>query len=290
MMAEWFGPRMFTNPVCTLDVWVGGGFRIVMRAPDGNDYPFKGEYLEVDAPNRLVYTNDGSEHGEEWLDRVYPHRDRSAPLPKPTTEVTFEALGPKKTRLHIVMTFDSELSRDGHTQHGMYEGWSDSFDDLAEIVTAAEGKVFLQVTRRFTLPAERVFDAWLDPKGVGQWLFKTPTGVMGEISIDARVGGRFLVVERRGEVDAKHFGEYLEIDRPRRLVFNFSDTEAFLSPALIEIDFTPVEGGCEVQLRHTMNASFSQWTDQTRAGWTSILTNLARTLGMSGGFFPGDHA
>ena len=97
-------------------------------------------------------------------------------------------------------------------------------------------------------------------------------------------------MERRGEVDAKHFGEYLEIDRPRRLVFNFSDTEAFLSPALIEIDFTPVYGGCELQLRHTMDANFSPWTDQTRGGWTAILTNLARTLGMSGGFFPGDEA
>ena len=33
MMAEWFGPRGFTIPVCELDVRVGGSLRIVMRGP-----------------------------------------------------------------------------------------------------------------------------------------------------------------------------------------------------------------------------------------------------------------
>jgi len=46
MMAQWFGPRDFTNPVCELDVRVGGSLRIVMRGPDGNDYPMKGVFLE----------------------------------------------------------------------------------------------------------------------------------------------------------------------------------------------------------------------------------------------------
>ena len=47
MMAQWFGPRGFTNPVCELDVRVGGSIRIVMRGPDGNDYPMTGVFREV---------------------------------------------------------------------------------------------------------------------------------------------------------------------------------------------------------------------------------------------------
>jgi uncharacterized protein YndB with AHSA1/START domain len=35
MMAQWFGPRGFTIPVCELDARVGGSLRIVMRGPDG---------------------------------------------------------------------------------------------------------------------------------------------------------------------------------------------------------------------------------------------------------------
>jgi uncharacterized protein YndB with AHSA1/START domain len=57
MMARWFGPRGFTNPVCELDVRVGGSLRIVMRGPDGNDYPMKGVFREVLESERLVFTN-----------------------------------------------------------------------------------------------------------------------------------------------------------------------------------------------------------------------------------------
>lgn len=81
--------------------------------------------------------------------------------------------------------------------------------------------IVITVERRFAAPPETVFDAWLDAAGVGQWLFATPDGVMERVEIDPRVGGRFVVAERRGGVLAEHFGQYLEIDRPRRLVFTF---------------------------------------------------------------------
>ncbi len=57
MMAQWFGPRGFTSSVPELDVRVGGALRIVMHGPDGNDYPMKGVFREVVAPERLVFSN-----------------------------------------------------------------------------------------------------------------------------------------------------------------------------------------------------------------------------------------
>jgi uncharacterized protein YndB with AHSA1/START domain len=57
MMAQWFGPRGFTNPVCELDVRAGGSLRIVMRGPDGSDYRMKGVFREVVPLERLVFTN-----------------------------------------------------------------------------------------------------------------------------------------------------------------------------------------------------------------------------------------
>ena len=81
MMARWFGPRGFTNPVCELDVRVGGSLRIAMRGPDGNDYPMKGVFREVLKPERLVFTNIAIDKAGKHLLEGRPQ----LPLPRTTT-------------------------------------------------------------------------------------------------------------------------------------------------------------------------------------------------------------
>ncbi|MDQ3692084.1 MAG: SRPBCC domain-containing protein [Chloroflexota bacterium] len=81
---------------------------------------------------------------------------------------------------------------------------------------------FLQLTRRFDVAPERVFDAWLDPDTARKWLFAVPALERYHIEAEARVGGRWTITARRGGIDYTALGEYLEIDRPRRLVFTFA--------------------------------------------------------------------
>jgi uncharacterized protein YndB with AHSA1/START domain len=57
MLAQWWGPKGFTNPRCEFDAKVGGVIRIDMRAPDGAIYPMQGEIREIVPPERLVFTN-----------------------------------------------------------------------------------------------------------------------------------------------------------------------------------------------------------------------------------------
>ena len=137
------------------------------------------------------------------------------------------------------------------------------------------------VKRRFDAPAERVFDAWLDPKSAGQFLFRTPTGEMKRVEIDARVGGMFVVAEQRGDVLAEHFGRYTEIDGPRRLVFLFSisgfrDPEEVVSRVTIEI--VPAGDECELTLTHEIDPQWAEYRERTRDGWTMILDNLNKHL------------
>jgi uncharacterized protein YndB with AHSA1/START domain len=65
--APWrWGPRAMTTTVQRMDVRPGGSYRIENREADGRTHPFRGEYLEVARPTRLVYTQvydvDGHRH------------------------------------------------------------------------------------------------------------------------------------------------------------------------------------------------------------------------------------
>jgi len=138
-------------------------------------------------------------------------------------------------------------------------------------------EVTVRVVRRFDAPAERVFDAWLDPKSAGAWLFATTSGRMVHTAIDARVGGCFSIVERRDGVDVEHTGEYLEIMRPERLSFTFYAPKCSARPTRVVIDVVARPPGCELTLTHA--CVLTEYSSATEAGWTQILDGLARTLG-----------
>ena len=133
------------------------------------------------------------------------------------------------------------------------------------------------VSRRFDASAERVFDAWLDPALAAKFLFATPTGQIIKVEIDPRVGGRFLIVDRRSETgEAEHFGRYAEIDRPRRLAFDFAVEEGMQDATRVTLEIKPAGVGCEMTLTH--EGVWQDYADRTQGGWITILEGLAAAL------------
>ena len=135
----------------------------------------------------------------------------------------------------------------------------------------------LRVTRHYEAPAERVFDAWLDPGSARRWLFATSTGEMVQAEIDPRVGGQWRLVERRPTGDAVHRGTYLTIDRPRRLAFTFAVDEESEGDR-VSVDIAEADEGCELTLVHAMSAEWADYAQKTIEGWSAILEALARSL------------
>lgn len=133
----------------------------------------------------------------------------------------------------------------------------------------------LRITRHFDASAERVFDAWLDPATAGRWLFATDSGEMIDVQLDPRAGGRFSFTRRDGE-DVEHVGQYLEIDRPRRLVFTFAVPKFDPAVTRVTIDITPRAKGCELVLTH--EDVLPDWADATQQGWGMILGHLEENL------------
>lgn len=134
--------------------------------------------------------------------------------------------------------------------------------------------VEVRVEKRFRHPRARVFDAFLDPARVGEWLFHTPDGVMEQTDYQPAVGGAFAIFERRGEVLACHFGRFVAIERPVRIVFDFWTDDAPEAPTRVSVTFADDGAGCRVVLSHDLAAAWAAWADRSQAGWTMILDSL----------------
>ncbi len=106
--------------------------------------------------------------------------------------------------------------------------------------------VEVRVTQRFAVPPEQVFDAWLDPAIAGEWLFATAFRPAARVTIAAQVGGAFRFEDRHKGKDIVYAGEYVEIVRPRRLVFTLSEPQRPSSRVVVEI--AAADKGCELAL------------------------------------------
>jgi uncharacterized protein YndB with AHSA1/START domain len=112
-MTRWMGPGEISTMRAESDTRVGGRYRIVMQAPNGEEYDVGGVYREVVANEKLVFT---------WAWKSTPERESLVTLLlKPDGDGTLLTLTHEQ--------FSDEESRDGHEQ-----GWNSSLDKLEKFV------------------------------------------------------------------------------------------------------------------------------------------------------------
>ena len=119
-LAEWWGPKGFTNPVCEADARVGGAIRIDMCAPDGVIYPMTGQFVQIDRPHRLVFKTAALD-GE------------GKPMFEVLNTVTFTAVA-GGTEIALVAQVTSTTPDAPRYLSGMSMGWSQSLDRLGALV------------------------------------------------------------------------------------------------------------------------------------------------------------
>lgn len=135
----------------------------------------------------------------------------------------------------------------------------------------------VRAEHRYKAPPETVFDAFFDVNLAKKFMFATPTGEMVRAEIEPRVGGRFIFVDRRPEHgDVEHVGTWLEIDRPRRLVFEFAVPQYDPTKTVITIEIEPDGEGSRLTLVH--DGVLEEYVKQTEHGWGMILANLETAL------------
>ncbi len=137
------------------------------------------------------------------------------------------------------------------------------------------------VTRQFPAAAERVFDAWLDPEMLGCWMFG-PT-VRDEqvvrLGIEPRVGGKFSFVVHRKGTEVDHVGQYLEIERPKLLVFTWATRDSLPDTSRVIVEIVPDGQRCELTLTHVMSDEWADHVDDAVDAWQHMLEKLEGVLG-----------
>ena len=121
---QWWGRlgEGYSVPVCEIDLRVGGKWRFVNRHPKG-EAAFRGEYLELDPPGRIVFT----EIFEDFPDGIS----------YVTSELTEEN---GKTRLTATVRYPSREVRDFVMSTGMAKGAGVSYDRLEDLVAELQRK------------------------------------------------------------------------------------------------------------------------------------------------------
>jgi uncharacterized protein YndB with AHSA1/START domain len=121
LLKQWFAPAPWTTPVVETDVRAGGASLIVMRGPDGNEFPNRGVYLEVVKNERLVFTDAFS---KAWEPSAKPFM---------TVVLTFEDAG-GKTKYTARVKHWNQADREAHEKMGFHQGWALCAEQLAGLV------------------------------------------------------------------------------------------------------------------------------------------------------------
>ena len=119
-LAKWWGPKGFTVASLEFRPRVGGSYRIEMQPPEGSRFYLTGEFSEVEPPSRLAFT--------------FVYEDPDPDDVETLVELSFRDLGESTEVVFAQGRFMTQARCELHR-----DGWTDSFDRLAQLISRAHG-------------------------------------------------------------------------------------------------------------------------------------------------------
>jgi uncharacterized protein YndB with AHSA1/START domain len=132
----------------------------------------------------------------------------------------------------------------------------------------------VEIRRRLAAPVAEVFLWWTDADRLRQWM--SPVGTV-EAEVDLRVGGAFRIVMKAEGTVIEHFGEYLEVDPPRRLVFTWASPYTGPKPSMVTVELEP-DGPTATRIRIIHADLPEPVATSHRDGWGAMLDRLSGYL------------
>ncbi len=132
----------------------------------------------------------------------------------------------------------------------------------------------------FSASPLRVFDAWIEPDSIRQWMFGARVREETVLTIrnEPQVGGSFLFSVERNEQIIEYVGEYFIVDRPNQLVFTWAVEEHSTESDYVVVKFAPEKSGCRLTLQHNLHADRTDHSADILADWPKMLSVLEKVL------------
>ena len=251
LLARWWGPRGFTNPVCEWLARPGKTLHVVMRAPNGVDYPMGGEFREIAAPERLVFTSGAlDEKGKMLFEFLH-------------TVAFADKNG--RTLLTLVSRVIKTTADANRYISGFEAGMIQSLERLAEALTPKSGPLVIE--RTFNAPIATVWNAITNKEEMKRWYFE-----LQEFKPEAGFEFRFTV-EHEGFIYAHHC-KIVEVIPGRKLVHTWR-YEGYEGDSLVTFELFEEGNRTRLRLTHEGLESFPKTAAFAKTnfmqGWTHLL-------------------
>jgi len=250
-LAQWWGPKGFSNPVCEWDARPGGKIHVVMRGPDGTDYPMGGEVREVVAPEKLVTVTGALDEQGKFLFEILH------------TMTLAERNG--KTTLTMHSRVISATPNAGRYIGGFEMGMTLSLERLSEHL-AQKTEPFV-IERTFNAPAALVWKAISNKDDMKQWYFDLA-------EFKPVPGFEFdFTVEHKG-MSYHHRCKVTEVIPQKRLAYTWR-YEGHPGDSLVTFELHAEGGKTRLRLTHTGLETFPPLPSFARenfvTGWTQLV-------------------
>lgn len=147
---------------------------------------------------------------------------------------------------------------------------------------AAKFKSFnVSISRTIPVPAEKIFDRWLIPTFVGNWMFGEHLGNEKVIDLqnEVRPGGTYNYRIKRNGKEVLHDGEYLHIDRPKRLSFSWRETvKKNVHKSKVNLSLDPQDDKTKIRLTLQIDQTLEYYGDEIKQQWSERLKALSNQL------------
>ena len=126
LLTQWFTLGTWSAAKAELDVRPGGSSLVIMRGPDGAEFPNQDVYLEV-APNQRLVLTDA--YTSAWVPSEQAFM---------TVTLAFDGLPGGRTRYTARVSHWTVTDREKHEEMGFHQNWPIAAERMAAVVARLE--------------------------------------------------------------------------------------------------------------------------------------------------------